>query len=68
MWPTGPVRALAGLPGAAQRQIVGTRKPVIRGMPAEGSAAASQAVRVLIAAGQRFARALPIRYILSCGV
>ena len=33
MRPTGPVRALAGLPRAAERQIIGTRKPVIRGIP-----------------------------------
>ena len=34
MRPTGPVRALAGLPRAAERQIIGTRKQqVIRGIP-----------------------------------
>ena len=29
----GPVRALEGLRRAAERQIIGTRKPVIRGIP-----------------------------------
>jgi hypothetical protein len=31
----GPVRALAGLRRAAERQIIGTRKPVIRGIPVD---------------------------------
>ena len=31
----GPVRALAALPRAAERQIIGTRKPVIRGILAK---------------------------------
>ena len=36
MWPTGPLRVLAGLPRAAERQIIGTRKPVIRGIAVKG--------------------------------
>ena len=53
MRPTGLVRALAGLPRAAKRQIVGTRKPIIRGIPVDHPRPGAGAMTVSQAIGAR---------------